>query len=133
MAQTGVTFLSSDWHESTRNVGGVLAAFVRRKFPRDTIKRTANALDCTLSAAANITKGHASERTLTKAHQVWPFEFSDAIDEAFTGMTRAEYLQSLIDRETHEHRTRQARRAEQIALEERAFDVLRGGGRQAAQ
>jgi hypothetical protein len=43
MTQTGATFLSSDWHESTRNVGGVLAAFVRNKFPRDTIKRTAQA------------------------------------------------------------------------------------------
>lgn len=124
--------MSSDWHESTRNVGGVLAAFVRRKFPRDTIKRTALALDCTLPAAANITKGHASERMLTKAHQVWPFEFSDAIDVAFTGMTRAEYLQSLIDRENDEHRSRQARRAEQIRLETRAFDVLRGDDRSVA-
>lgn len=132
MHQTGATFLSSDWHQSTRNVGGVLAAFVRAKFPRDTIKRTAQALDCTLPAAANVTKGHASERMLTKAHQVWPFELSDAIDEAFTGMTRAEYLQALIDRETHDHRTRQAVRAEQIRLEKRALDVLRHPYRTAA-
>ena len=132
MTHTGETFLADDWHESTRNVGGVLAAFVRAKFPRDTIKRTANALDCTLPAAANVTKGHASERTITKAHQTWPFEFSEAIDRAFTGMTRAEYLRRILEEETREHEARQAHRTEQIRLETRALDVLRDPDRPAA-
>lgn len=124
MTQTGATFLSADWHQSTRNVGGVLAEFVRAKFPRDTIKRTASALDCTLPAAANVTKGHASERMITKAHQTWPFEFSEAIDRAFTGMTRAEYLKRIIEEEAREHDKRQAERLEHRRLEERAFELL---------
>lgn len=126
------TFLSDDWHQSTRNVGGVLAAFVRAKFPRDTIKRTAAALGCTLPAAANVTKGHASERIITKAHQTWPFEFSEAIDRAFTGMTRAEYLKRIIDEEAREHERRQAERLEHQRMEERALDVLRLSDRQVA-
>lgn len=132
MMQTGATFLSSDWHQSTRNVGGVLAAFVRGKFPRDTIKRTASALDCTLPAAANVTKGHASERMITKAHQTWPFEFSEAIDRAFTGMTRADYLKRIIEDEAREHDKRQAERLEHRRLEERAFELVALSGRQGA-
>lgn len=132
MTQTGATFLSADWHQSTHNVGGVLAAFVRRKFPRDTIKRTAQALDCTLPAAANVTKGHASERMITKAHHTWPFEFSDAIDVAFTGMTRADYLKRVIEDEAREHQKRQAERLEHRRLEERAYELVALSDRQVA-
>lgn len=97
MALTGDRYLTPDWQESTRNLGGVLATFVRRKFPRDTIKQTAKALDCTLPAAANITKGHASERTLTKAFQVWPFDLAMAAAEAFTGQTYEQHLEQRIE------------------------------------
>lgn len=132
MMHPGETFLASDWHESTRNVGGVLAAFVRGKFPRDTIKRTAAALACTLPAAANVTKGHASERMITKAHQTWPFEFSEAIDLAFTGMTRAQHLQRIIEEDAREHERRQAERLADCRLEERAFELLHFPDRQRA-
>lgn len=89
-------FLPGDFYQSTFNVGGVLAAFVRRKFPRDTIKQTAKALDCTTAAAANVTKGHASERTITKALQVWPWEFAAACGEAFSGRTYEEDLEHKV-------------------------------------
>lgn len=132
MMHPGETFLARDWHESTRTVGSVLAEFVRRRFPNDTIKSTASALNCTLPAAANVTKGHASERMITKAHQTWPFEFSEAIDRAFTGMTRAEYLKRIIEEETREHHQRQAERLEHRRLEERAFELLSFSARQGA-
>ena len=123
MAQTGVTFLSDEWHQSTRNVGGVLAAFVRQRFPRDTIKQTAKALNCTLPAAANVTKGHASERTLTKAFQVWPWELSIAVGEAFSGRTYADDLQRIIE-ETNRAQERLALRRDRVReLEARAFGL----------
>lgn len=125
MTHTGETFLSSDWHESTRNLGGVLAAFLRQRFPRDTIKRSANALDCTLTAAANATKGHASERILTKAFQAWPDEFGDAVTEAFTGLTRAERIQKIIQQEAAEYERLQSDRLASVRLEERALELLR--------
>lgn len=124
--------MADDWHESTRNLGGVLAAFLRARFPRDTIKRSAQALDCTLPAAANATKGHASERILTKAFQAWPDEFGDAVTEAFTGQTRAERIQKLIEEEARDHERKQAARAASQRLEERALELLRNRRRETA-
>ena len=113
------------WQESTINVGGVLAAFVRQRFPRDTIKQTAKALNCTLPAAANVTKGHASERTLTKAFQVWPWELSVAVGEAFSGRTYADDLQRIIE-ETARAQERLATRRDHVRqLEARAFGLDR--------
>jgi hypothetical protein len=96
MTATGATFLTSDWQETTHNAGGVLAAFVRRKYPRDTIKQTARALDCTLNAAANVTKGHASERMITRALAVWHWELAEAFGHAFSGLTREQHLEQLV-------------------------------------
>lgn len=132
MMHPGETFLSDDWHGSTRNLGGVLAAFLRARFPRDTIKRSASALDCTLPAAANATKGHASERILTKAFQAWPDEFGDAVTEAFTGLTRAERLRKIIEQEAADHEAMQSRLADALRLETRALDLLRLRNRTAA-
>lgn len=123
MMQTGETFLADHWHQSTLNVGGVLAAFVRQRFPRDTIKQTAKALNCTLPAAANVTKGHASERTLTKAFQVWPWELAQAVGEAFSGRTYADELQLIIE-ETARVQERLATRRDRVReLEARAFGL----------
>lgn len=132
MNQTGETFLPSDWHQSTPTLGSVLAAYVRRRFPRDTIKSTAAALDCTLPAAANVTKGHASERMLTKAFQAWPDDFADAVTESFTGLTRAERIHQIIEEEAREHSLRQAARVASVRLEERAFELLRSRRGEAA-
>lgn len=129
MMHSEVGFLDSEWHESTRNVGGVLAAFVRRRFPRDTIKQTAKALNCTLPAAANVTKGHASERTLTKAFQVWPWELAQAVGEAFSGHTYADELNRIIE-ETARAQENLARRRDHVRqLEARAFGLDSVGNR----
>jgi len=129
MAQTGVSFLSQDWHQSTLNVGGVLAAFVRQRFPRDTIKQTAKALNCTLSTAANVTKGHASERTLTKAFQVWPWELAQAVGEAFSGRTYADDLQRIIEETARVQESRARKRDHLQELEARAFGLAGLGPR----
>jgi hypothetical protein len=111
------------WQESTRNLGGVLAGFVRQRFPRDTIKQTAKALNCTLPAAANVTKGHASERTLTKAFQVWPWELSIAVGEAFSGRTYADDLTRIIEETARAQENLAARRDHVRQLEARAFGL----------
>ena len=123
MMHPGETYMPVGWHESTRNLGGVLAAFVRQRFPRDTIKQTAKALNCTLPAAANVTKGHASERTLTKAFQVWPWELSVAVGEAFSGRTYADDLQRIIEETARVQEGLAHRRDHVRQLEARAFGL----------
>ena len=132
MSQTGERFLPNDWHQSQNTLGAVLATFLRTQFPRDTIKSAARVLDCTLPAAANATKGHASERILTKAFQAWPDEFADAVTESFTGLTRAERIKKIIEEEAREHDRRQAARLDSVRLEERAIELLRSRRREAA-
>lgn len=124
MRHAGATFLTSHWHEPTRTLGELLAAYVRQRFPRDTIKQTAKALDCTLDAAANVTKGHASERTLTKAFQVWPWELATAAGEAFSGRTYAEELKAIIEAGAHEQRKREAEQDHIQRLEQSAARLV---------
>lgn len=129
MSRIEESFLAADWQESTWNLGGVLAEFVRRRFPRDTIKQVARALDCTLPAAANVTKGHASERTLTKAFQVWPWEFAQAAATAFSGRTYEQHLENQIEETRRVEETLARRRDRVRELEEIAASLvgLRGG------
>jgi hypothetical protein len=111
-----------DWPES-KNAGGVLATFLRDRFPRDRIKMVARELDCTLDTAANALKGKASERTLTKALQVWPWELSLALGQAFSGQTYDEHLNHLIEETQRVADRRQAQRARTRDLEARAAEL----------
>ena len=123
MASTGATFLADGWQETTRNAGGVLATFVRKKYPRDTIKQTARALDCTLSAAANVTKGHASERMITRAFLVWTWELADAFGEAFSGRTKEQHLEIIVGEYERAAERQAARRDRYLELEARASSL----------
>lgn len=124
MADHGAGFLSSEWQHSTVNVGGALASIYRRLFPRDTAKRVSAALDCDQTAAVNFTKGHASERTITKALKTggWPVILQ--LGEAMTGQSYDDYLQSIIQ-EAENARAYAAARADRVrSLEARAAELV---------
>ena len=118
-------FLSDEWQHSTTNAGGALAAFYRRLFPRDTAKRVSAALDCDLTTATNITKGHASERSITKAVRAHGWPVLMAMGESMTGQSYADHLSALV--QEHERaRERAAARQDHVrGLEARAAELVR--------
>lgn len=83
-----------------RSLGEALSELARQRYPRDTAKHVARAWKIEPSTAANVVKGHASERTLTKAIQAEGWGLVAALGEALTGETFAEFeerrLQTII-------------------------------------
>ena len=73
------------------SLGEALAGLARQKYPRDTAKHLARAWQIDPSTAANVLKGHASERTLAKAFRAEGWTLIDAIGKAVTGETYHEY------------------------------------------
>jgi hypothetical protein len=103
-----------------RTMGELLAAFVRNRWPRDTAKQVARAWDLDPSTAANLIKGHSSERTITKALKAEGWPLFMALGRAVTGQTYEQHLESVAN-EQHELAKRAAARADNLRrLEERA-------------
>lgn len=105
-------------------MGELLAAFVRRRWPRDTAKQVSKAWDIDPSTAANLTKGHASERTISKAIKAEGWPLLMALGEAMTGQAYDDFLESIVH-EQQRIRDRAADRRDHIrSLETRARGVL---------
>lgn len=112
-----------------RTMGELPAQFVRNRWPRDTAKQVERAWDIDRTTAANLTKGHASERTITKALRAEGWPLLMALGEAMTGRAYDEFLQDIAD-EPHRAAERAAARLDHTrTLEARAGRVfaLRGG------
>lgn len=124
MADTGAGFLSSEWQHTTTNVGGILGAIFRRMYPRDTAKRTEAFLDVDRVTATNLTKGHASERTITKALRAGGWPLLMQLGEAMTGQTYADHLQSVVQEHDRLREQAAARQDHLRRLEERAAVVV---------
>jgi len=118
MTYAGAEFLSDDWQVSTRNVGGVLRAVARRLWPTNTAKQAANAWGLELTTAVNLTKGHASERTITKALLAGDWPLLMQLGEALYGDTYAEHLLTVAQEAEHA-RAQAAERAAYVARLER--------------
>jgi len=101
-------FMPLDQQLFERSMGELLASFVRKRWPRDTSKHVAKAWGIDPTTATNLTKGHASERTITKAVRAEGWPLLMALGEAVTGQPYDQFLQSIID-----ERERAARRAEE--------------------
>jgi hypothetical protein len=86
----------------TLSIGEALAELVRQKYPRDTAKHISRSWDIDKATAANVLKGHASERTLTKAVKAEGWDLLAQLGAVLTGETYAEYeerqLQQIIER-----------------------------------
>lgn len=102
MTEWSAGFVSRDGQELFgRTMGETLAKMVRSRWPHHTAKHVARAWDLDPTTAANLTKGHASERTLTKAIKAEGWDLLAALGHALTGQTHHEWeeqkLQSIID------------------------------------
>lgn len=133
MAQGVSDFMPRDWQLFDRSMGELLATFVRRRWPRDTAKQVAKSWGLDPSTATNLTKGHASERTITKALKAegWPLVM--ALGEAVTGQSYDEHLHLMIE-ETARAKERMERHRESVrSLENRASELVDLGYRMAAE
>ena len=101
-------FMPLDRQLFDRSMGELLASFVRKRWPRDTSKQVAKAWDIDPTTATNLTKGHASERTISKALRAEGWPLFMALGEAVTGQPYEQFLQSIVD-----ERERAAKRAEE--------------------
>lgn len=84
------------------SLGEALSELARQRYPRDTAKHLAKAWDIDPATAANVVKGHASERTLTKAIKAEGWGLLACLGAALTGETYEQFeerqLQQIIER-----------------------------------
>lgn len=97
MTQGISVFMPRDRQLFDRSMGELLATFVRNRWPRDTAKHVSKAWDIEPTTAANLTKGHASERTISKALKAEGWPLMMALGEAMTGQAYTDFLQSIVD------------------------------------
>lgn len=108
-------------------MGEALAKLVRKRWPKSTAKSVESAWDLDPSTAANLIKGHASERTLTKAIKVEGWELLEALGHALTGQTHQEWEEQRLNRIIEEASRAQEGirrlRARRAILDEVALDA----------
>lgn len=108
-------------------MGEALAKLVRKRWPKSTAKSVETAWDLDPSTAANLIKGHASERTLTKAIKVEGWELLEALGHALTGQTHQEWeeqrLQRIIEEAERAQEGIRRLRARRAILDEVALDA----------
>lgn len=125
MTDWSADFVSQDRQQLIpRTMGEALAKMVRARWPHSTAKHVARAWELDPTTAGNLIKGHASERTLTKAVRAEGWELLLALGHALTGQTHHEWeearLQRIIQEAEHAQsritqlRTRRALLAESI-------------------
>lgn len=118
MAATGMGFVPLDRQLFALGVGEALARAVKQRWPHHTAKQLERTWGVDRTTAANIVKGHASERTITKAIQAEGWPLLAVLGEALTGLTYDQHLQSEIEeieRAKQRLETRRERMAEMVA------------------
>lgn len=116
-----------------RTMGEALARLARKRWPRDTAKQVARAWDLDHCTAENVTRGKASERTITKAIKAEGWALLAPLGEALTGLTFEQHLNTIIE-ETERARQRLEGRRDRVRhLEARASGLAAMGSRMAAE
>lgn len=116
-----------------RTMGEALARMVRTRWPRDTAKAVAKAWDIDITTAQNVTRGHASERTLTKAIRAEGWSLLAPLGEALTGQSYEHHLTRALEETARAQRQLEDRRDRVRDLEARAAGVAGVGPRLAAE
>ncbi len=86
-------FVPLDGHKLGSGFGPLLSEIARVRYPRDTAKHIARAWDIDPSTAANVVKGHSSERTVAKAVRAEGWELGEALLTALTGETYTQFIE----------------------------------------
>lgn len=124
MTSTGFEFVQEEPQLFGRSMGEALARLVRNRWPQNTAKRVAAAWDLDPTTAANVTRGHASERTLTKAIRAEGWGLLAPLGEAMTGHTYADHLSTLVQETDRARERLQSHRDMVRDLEARTGSVL---------
>jgi hypothetical protein len=128
MAQLKMGFLPLDKQLFDLGIGEAMAALVRQRYPRDTAKHLSRQWNIDASTAANVVKGHCSERTLTKAIRAEGWSLIQALGATITGETFEQYeerrLNQIITEAENARQNLVQLRARRQAVESRATDVL---------
>src|SRR5690606_1106515 len=119
-----VNFMPLDRQLFERSMGELLAVFARRRWPRDTKKHVAGAWGISQPTAENLVKGHASERTITKALSAEGWPLIMALGQAVTGRSYAEYLGEIVHEQERASAAAAARRDTYVSLEKRAAKLV---------
>ncbi len=120
MTQELATFMPRDRQLFDRSMGELLAEFVRRRWPRDTAKHVSKAWGLSPDTATNITKGHASERSISKALKAEGWPLLMALGEAMTGQAYDQFLQEAANEQQRAAERARARQDHIRHLEARA-------------
>ncbi|MDB5433537.1 MAG: hypothetical protein JWP35_4653 [Caulobacter sp.] len=130
MTSTGSRFVPEDRQifAPLERLGEALREAARRRWPTNTAKEAARAWNLDSTTAENITKGHASERTLTKAAKAERWALWMALGELMFAETYEDHLEGII-KETELARQRlEERRDRTRHLEARAALLVGVGG-----
>ena len=124
MAEGLAEFMPRDRNLFSRTMGELLATFARNRWPRDTAKHVARSWRIDPSTASSLIKGHASERTITKAlrSEGWPLFM--ALGEALTGQAYDAFLQELVDEQERRRKAASERQDQVRRLEARAAELV---------
>lgn len=124
MTATEWQFVPEERQLFGRTLGETLARMVRKRWPHHTAKAVAKAWALDPTTAANLIKGHASERTITKALAAEGWDLLDALGQALTGQTHHEWeeqkLKSIIEEAERAQAVVRSLRAARERLEARA-------------
>lgn len=128
MAQLRTGFLPLDRQQFGGSMGEAVAAIARQMYPRDTAKHIARAWEIDASTAANVVKGHCSERTLTKAVRAEGWSLITALGAAITGETFEQYeerrLNEIIQEAEHARQNIRRMAARRADVESRAAGAV---------
>lgn len=123
MTAQGWEFVPEEPDFYGRTMGEALARQARLRWPRNTAKTVAREWGIDPSTADNLLRGHASERTITKAIKAEGWPLLAALGAALTGQTYDQHIQFMIE-ETDRARAKLERRRDQVrALEARAYQA----------
>lgn len=133
MTSLGWEFVPEDRQLIGRTVGELLAQLVRDRWPRNTAKHVARAWNIDTATATNLVRGHASERTITKALRAEGWEILEVLGFALTGLSHDEWLEQKLCKIIEEAERAQegirSLRARRDRLEARAAAVVASSDR----
>jgi hypothetical protein len=125
MTALDMEFLPLDRHSLfPHSVGEILAKFARRKWPRDTTKHVSREWGVDPRTAANLIKGHSSERTISTALRAEGWPLFMALGEAMTGEAYSDFLQGVADAHERQRKRAEAHKDTIRSLEARASELV---------
>jgi hypothetical protein len=126
MTEALMDFLPEDrqFFEPEDSLGKALMRAARVRWPHNTAKHILRSWPVDPTTAENVTKGHASERTVTKAVKADGWDLWMALGELLIGHTYEAHLEGVIHERERARRRAETRRDNLRSLEARAAGLV---------